>query len=151
MSYIRKITVLLLTDAWLENCHEEAHLGVPRRAIGVPVASNVKGFDDVVNLLHVLLRQLDHPRVLLHSRCGCCAGDGNDGWQAGAVALAVNPADGELGWSAALFFGEALHLVDQLQVVVEGGLLEARECGDITKVLDFGDVLESAGEDLPFF
>lgn len=48
----------------------------------------------------------------------------------------MNPADGELSWSAALFLGEGLDLVDQLQVVFEGGLLESWECGDVAKLLE---------------
>lgn len=48
----------------------------------------------------------------------------------------MNPADSELGWGAALFLGECLDLVDELEVVLEGGLLEAREGGDVAELLE---------------
>lgn len=60
----------------------------------------------------------------------------------------MNPADGELGWGAAFLLGEGLDLVDQLEVVLESGLLEAWEGGDVAELLEVGDLLESTGKDL---
>lgn len=60
----------------------------------------------------------------------------------------MNPADGELGWSAALFLGEGLDLADQLEIVLESGLLEAWEGGDVAELLEVCDLFESTGEDL---
>lgn len=48
----------------------------------------------------------------------------------------MNPADGELGRGAAFFLCEGPDLVDQLEVVLEGGLLEAREGGDVAELLE---------------
>lgn len=35
-------TVLVLMNAWLDDCHRKPHLSVPRRAIGVPITGNIE-------------------------------------------------------------------------------------------------------------
>lgn len=137
-----QVIMLVLTNHGPEsrlgqsNPSARLYLGVVRDVGRISAASNFKRLDDGVNLLHLLFRQLDQLGVLFYSGCGCCTGDGDDGWSSWAVALAVHPADGELSRGAALLLGESLNLSDQLEIVVKGGLFEAGELGDESKALD---------------
>lgn len=96
-----------------------------------------------IDLIHIRVRQLDHPAVLPDPLQAHRAGDGDDDGHAGALRQAGDPVDGELGRRAALLRRPLLHLLDQLEVrrevlgLVARALFPEAPLREILEALDF--------------
>ena len=100
---------------------------------------------ELINLLHLLVRQLHQRRVLPHALHVRRPGDGDDRRQAVLPALRGDPGEGNLCGGSALARGEGLDGVHELEVEVEDvGLKAGAEVPEVV-LGEVGVGLELAG------
>lgn len=93
-----------------------------------------------IDFRHLLISKLVDSRHVLNQLVHSgTAGNGNNGGHAGLVAQGANPSQRNLRWGDVLARSQAIHLVDQLQVVLEVFFLEARH---VSTEVTLGDVIE---------
>lgn len=113
-------------------------------------ASGLKARDKIGEGIYFLLGKLNNPCILLHAWNRRRAGNRDHNRQLRVVGQVPHPVDGHLRRSARLLLGELLDLLNELEVVLELLLLEARERSNGSKLLDVLDVFILASEQLHY-
>lgn len=113
--------------------------------LGIPIARDRIGFQDVRNLLHFVVGQLDGLRVLLDPLDLGGARDGDDGSESHLLPIEIDrastqlshPGDGDLRPRHALLLGQLPHLIHDAVVLLEHVVLKL---GHVFAEIAVGDV-----------
>ena len=123
-------------------------LGVNGYMLRVSLSRSLKAMDQAIQLVQLLLGNLHQLRILLNTLHRRRARNRDHKRQVRIRVQAQHPVDGDLAGGAALFAGNLLNLLDESEVVLELGWLEAGEGGDCAELFDVVQSLVLASEEL---
>ena len=114
----------------------------------VSLSRSLKAMDQAIQLVQLLLGNFHQLRILLNTLHRRRARNRDHKRQVRIRVQAQHPVDGDLAGGAALFAGNLLDLLDESEVVLELGWLEAGEGGDCAELFDVVQSLVLASEEL---